>query len=316
MQLFNIDERMTDFLIGCGGWAYFQVPRLKPLDAYARAFNFVEVNSTFYEIPEIRTVRSWRQRVPPDFEFAVRCHKDVTHKHQLGPTEEAFQIMDTMIEICKALQSRFLVLQTPSELNFSQEKIRSIGDFFEGVDMKGVRYAWEIRRTTGEPIPPQIVALMSDHNIIHSVDISKETPAIESDTVYSRVFGKGEHNVYQFTDDELQEIDEKIVGSGSELTAVSFHNVRMYRDAARFKIYKETGMFSSVTGAEGQESLRKVLKEDAEFPATKTKLLKDQGWKVIDLTRNRRVHARMLLDELPDRQFGSIEEVMKSLPKV
>ena len=307
---------MTEFLIGCGGWAYFKVPGLKPLDAYARAFNFVEVNSTFYEIPELRTVRSWRQRVPPDFEFAVRCYRDVTHKHQLEPAEEAFQITDMMIEICEALQSRFLVLQTPSKLNFSQEKIRSMGDFFGSVDMKGVRPVWEIRRTTREPLPPGIVTLMNDHNIIHSVDVSKESLATQSGTIYTRVFGKGEHNVYQFTDDELQEIDEKIVGSGSETAAVSFHNVRMYKDAARFKIYKETGIFSSVTGAEGQESLRKVLKEDAEFPTTKTKLLKDQGWKVIDLTRNRRAHAHTLLDKLPNRQFGSIEEVTKSLPKV
>ncbi|MCW4027664.1 MAG: hypothetical protein NWE76_09310, partial [Candidatus Bathyarchaeota archaeon] len=100
------------------------------------------------------------------------------------------------------------------------------------------------------------------------------------------------------------------------LAAVSFHNVRMYKDAARFKIYKETGRFSSVTGAEGQESLRKVLREDAEFPTTKMRLLKDQGWKIIDLTKNKRAHAHTLLNKLPDRQFGSIKEIMESLPKI
>lgn len=307
---------MTEFLIGCGGWAYFKVPRLKPLDAYARAFNFVEVNSTFYEIPDLQTVRSWRKRVQPDFEFAVRCHKDVTHRYQLEPSEEAFDTFHAMMAISETLESGFLVLQTPSDLDFSHEKIRSIGDFFGSIDVKRVRLVWEVRRGMGEPIPPGIVTLMNDHDIIHSADLSRESPATESDTIYTRVFGKGEHNVYQFTDDELQEIDERITGRGSETAAVSFHNVRMYKDAARFKIYKETGRFSSVTGAEGQESLRKVLKEDAEFPTTKTKLLKDQGWKVIDLIGNRRAHARTLLDKLPDRQFGSIEEVTKSLPKV
>ncbi len=42
---------MTEVLIGAGGWAYFQVPGLRPLDAYAQAFNFVEVNATFYTYP-------------------------------------------------------------------------------------------------------------------------------------------------------------------------------------------------------------------------------------------------------------------------
>jgi uncharacterized protein YecE (DUF72 family) len=307
---------MTELAIGCGGWAYFRVLGLRPLDAYARAFNFVEINSTFYEIPSLQTVISWRKRAPPDFEFAVRCHQDVTHKHRLEPAEESFHIMDMIIKICQALQSRFLVFQTPSEMRFSPEKTKSIGDFFATVDMKGVKPAWEIRRVAGEPIPPEVISMMSDNNILHSVDLSRETPLVESDTVYTRIFGKGEHNVYQFTDDELQGIAEKIVGSRSESAAVSFHNVRMYKDAARFKIYKETGRFSSVTGAEGQESLRKVLREDAEFPTTKMKLLKDQGWKVIDLTKNRRAHARTLLRKLPDRQFGSIKEIMESLPKV
>ena len=307
---------MTEFLIGCGGWAYFKVPRLRPLDAYTRAFDFVEINSTFYEVPNPQTVRSWRQRAPSEFEFAVRCHKDVTHTYQLDPVEEAFQTWDTMIEICETLGSRFLVLQTPSDLNFSQKKISAIADFLGSVNSEGVRLAWEIRQPRGESVPPATVELMSNHGIIHSVDISIEVPAVESDTVYTRVFGKGEHNVYQFTDDELQAIDEKIVSTGSETAAVSFHNVRMYKDAARFKIYKETGLFSSVTGAEGQRSLRKVLMEDAEFPTTKTKLLKDQGWKVIDLTEDRRVHTSVLLDILPDKRFGNVEEVLSHTAEV
>jgi hypothetical protein len=62
---------LTDFLIGTGGWAYFKVPDIHPLKAYSRAFNFVEVNSTFYEIPKMERAKSWRRIVPPDFEFSV-----------------------------------------------------------------------------------------------------------------------------------------------------------------------------------------------------------------------------------------------------
>jgi len=253
---------MTEFLIGAGGWAYFQVPGLRPLEAYARAFNFVEVNSTFYEVPSLKVVRSWRRRVPQDFEFS-----------------------------------------------------ESVRNFLESVDAKTIRIVWEVRREKGEPIPSGLVALMQDYGIIHCVDLSREDPAVGSDTVYTRVFGKGEHNVYQFTDEELVEVDRKIMSKDRRTVVASFHNLRMYKDAARYKIYKQTTRFPPVTGAKGQQSLKEVLMEDAQFPATKHELIKDQGWKAIDLTEKTRVHASMLLNQLPDREFRTVDDVLNSLGK-
>jgi len=88
----------------------------------------------------------------------------------------------------------------------------------------------------------------------------------------------------------------------------------MYKDAARFKIFKETGKFPTVTGATGQQSLRKVLLEDAEFPATKQQLVRSQGWKVIDLTEESRIRALSVLEKLPDKRFSDIDEVLANLP--
>jgi len=306
---------MTEFLIGAGGWAYFQVPGLRPLEAYARAFNFVEVNSTFYEVPSLKAVRSWRRRVPQDFEFSVRCHKNVTHEHKLKPIKEAFKTFEIMTDICRSLRSRFLVLETPSSLDFNNERIESVRNFLESVDAKTIRIVWEVRREKGEPIPSGLVALMQDYGIIHCVDLSREDPAVGSDTVYTRVFGKGEHNVYQFTDEELVEVDRKIMSKDRRTVVASFHNLRMYKDAARYKIYKQTTRFPPVTRAKGQQSLKEVLMEDAQFPATKHELIKDQGWKVIDLTERTRVHASMLLNQLPDREFGTVDDVLNSLGK-
>jgi hypothetical protein len=39
-------EVLKEYLIGAGGWAYFQVPGVNSLAAYSKVFNFVEVNST------------------------------------------------------------------------------------------------------------------------------------------------------------------------------------------------------------------------------------------------------------------------------
>jgi uncharacterized protein YecE (DUF72 family) len=52
------------------------------LSSYATHFKAVEINTTFYGIPSIDTVRAWADATPPDFRFCVKMPRDVTH----GPT--------------------------------------------------------------------------------------------------------------------------------------------------------------------------------------------------------------------------------------
>ena len=53
------------------------------------------------------------------------------------------------------------------------------------MDLRGIRLVWEVRRKEGEPIPQDAIMLMQDFNMVHCVDFSKETPVVESDTVYT-----------------------------------------------------------------------------------------------------------------------------------
>jgi hypothetical protein len=154
---------------------------------------------------------------------------------------------------------------------------------------------------------------MRDFSIIHSVDLSREQPASGSDMVYTRLFGKGEHNIYQFTDEELVNIDQKIAKSEAKAVIASFHGVRMNTDALRFKQYKESGIFPSVTPFVGAESARSVLQEDAVFPSSKKELIKDQGWKIIDLTTDKRVHLSEMLATIPERIYESLDDVIQTL---
>jgi len=85
----------------------------------------------------------------------------------------------------------------------------------------------------------------------------------------------------------------------------------MYKDAARLKVFTEKGFFPKVTRSTGLESLREVLMEDAKFPASKEQLIKNQGWKVFDLTDERRVRAEQILQLLPDKVYRSLSEVME-----
>lgn len=307
---------MTVYFIGAGGWTYFQVPGVHPLVAYSKAFDFVEVNSTFYEMPSLKLVASWRRLVPPNFEFAVRCNKVLTHKHKFQPISEAFEILEKMLAICNTLKAQILHLQTPATFQPTKTNVELIRNFFSSTDLKGIRVALEIRGTE-RPLNPALVKTMQDYNMIHCVDLSKdEEPAFKSDILYSRLFGKGPNNIYQPTDDELRKMDRKASKRDHKTVAVSFHSVRMYKDAARFKIYKETGKFPMVTKSIGLGSLAEVLQEDAKFPSNKRELIRHQGWKLIDLTEDKRVHASHMLKKLPEKTYNSISEVVQSLEPV
>ena len=73
---------------GAQGWNYgawvgpFYPLGTRPSDflkVYSRAFDTVEVDSTFYAIPAASTVRGWAARVPADFVFALKMPQEITH---------------------------------------------------------------------------------------------------------------------------------------------------------------------------------------------------------------------------------------------
>jgi len=307
---------LTRYLVGAGGWAYFQVPSLHPLVAYSKAFDFVEVNSTFYEIPSLKQVESWRNLVPPNFEFTVRCNKALTHKYRFQPAPEAFEFLEKMLSICNTLKAHILHLQTPPTFRPTKTNVDLIRNFFSTANMKGIRIALEMRGNK-QPLNSYLTKVMQDYNMVHCIDLSKdEEPAYKSDILYSRLFGKGPHNIYQPTDEELREIDKKASEDVHRKVVMTFHFVKMYKDAARFKTYMKTGKFPAVTRSVGVRSLKEVLKEDAKFPSNKTELIQHQGWKLIDLTKDKKDHASYMLEKLPEKTYNSVNEVVQKLESV
>jgi uncharacterized protein YecE (DUF72 family) len=79
--------------IGCSGWNYkhwrngvFYPPRLPArrwLDFYARHFDTVELNNTFYRLPRREAVARWVEETPADFVFAVKMSRYITHIKRL-----------------------------------------------------------------------------------------------------------------------------------------------------------------------------------------------------------------------------------------
>lgn len=84
---------MTRYHLGTSGWSYegwranFYPKKLavsKRLEYYSSIFNSVEVNSTFYNIPRVGTVKNWHDKTPDEFSFAVKMFKGITHELHKG----------------------------------------------------------------------------------------------------------------------------------------------------------------------------------------------------------------------------------------
>jgi uncharacterized protein YecE (DUF72 family) len=83
----------AEYRIGCASWldatllsegAFYPRPSMTAearLRWYARFFDTVEVNATYYAIPAARTVENWVDRTPDDFDFSVKAHAMMTGHH-------------------------------------------------------------------------------------------------------------------------------------------------------------------------------------------------------------------------------------------
>jgi uncharacterized protein YecE (DUF72 family) len=83
--------------IGCSGWQYrhwrgnfypADLPAARWLEHYAREFDTVEINNTFYRLPEAETFAAWRRRAPAAFIYAVKASRFLTHMKKLKDPEE------------------------------------------------------------------------------------------------------------------------------------------------------------------------------------------------------------------------------------
>ena len=297
---------MARVLVGAGGWGYFS----GGLAAYARAFDFVEVNTTFYRRVSEATARRWRSSVPAGFTFSVKAHRDTTHRAGLRPTAAARAAFAQTARVARLLHAPFLILETPASRPLGPEDADGLREL-AAIAPDGVRLGLEARAHSSGALPPALARAMEDLGVLDVVDLSRSSPRVEADAVYTRVFGKGDFNAYQLDDGEMREIDR--AGRDSRTAAYAFHGVRMYKDAARFLTFRRTGIFPSATGSVGLDSLAEVLSPDARFPATRDDLLRDHGWKLVDLDAHRRARAETLLSRLSPATYADLREVLRDL---
>ncbi|HEX6159040.1 MAG TPA: DUF72 domain-containing protein [Thermoanaerobaculia bacterium] len=159
-------------LIGTQGWNYAAwVGPFYPLGTraaeflptYARAFRGVEVDSTFYALPDPRAVRAWRERTPPDFTFALKMPQEVTHELRLRNADDLVRdFLDRVRELGPKLGP--ILLQMGPD--FGPEELPAVEQFVPALP-RDLRFALEVRqsRWMRSDVRPRLLELLAHYGI-------------------------------------------------------------------------------------------------------------------------------------------------------
>jgi uncharacterized protein YecE (DUF72 family) len=146
--------------IGTQGWAYpdwigvFYPPGAKQehyLPFYARVFDTVELDTTFYHPPKPSIVRSWARYTPEDFRFAAKVPQRITHEARLTRMGEDLQAFAAALA---PLGPRLgpLLVQLPAEFTRDPGTIGLL-DRFLAAQPSDVRLAVEFRDSSWHAAP-------------------------------------------------------------------------------------------------------------------------------------------------------------------
>jgi uncharacterized protein YecE (DUF72 family) len=144
--------------IGTSGWAYkhwldrFYPDDLKPDDYlryYAHEFNTAEINYSFYKLPSEENYHNWFQEVGPDFIFAVKGSRYLTHMKKLKDSADPWQkICDTAGCLDKKLGP--ILMQFPERWKKNTERLKEFLEITKAANTgdnkaQGARIAFEFR---------------------------------------------------------------------------------------------------------------------------------------------------------------------------
>jgi uncharacterized protein YecE (DUF72 family) len=108
---------------GTSGWSYkewkgFFYPEKLPakdmLRYYSERFPTVEVNNTFYRMPNEATLLGWLSQVPEDFSFVLKASKRITHDKRLKEVEDSVQYLLRTSAALGARLGPFLIQLPPN----------------------------------------------------------------------------------------------------------------------------------------------------------------------------------------------------------
>ena len=217
--------------VGTSGWHYkhwlgdFYPEKFAPAKMfswYAREFHTVEINNSFYRLPEEKTFQSWRDLAPPGFIFAVKASRFITHIKRL---RDAADSIDLFLARAKSLGQTLgpILFQLPPRWMLNLERLRE----FLSILPPGHRYSVEFRDESWCAL--QVYDLLARSNVAYCIHDWREMPwpkQLTADFTYIRFHGSGSCYGGDYPDSQLRDWADRLRDMQRRLRAayVYFNN--------------------------------------------------------------------------------------------
>ncbi len=218
-------------------------------EAYVEMLSCVEVQHTFYQPPQIKTLEAWRSQVPDDFEFTLKAWQLITHEstsptyrrlkkslteqeaEEAGffrPTDIVQEALETTLACADALRAKTILFQCPAKFRQTDENIKNLRAFFKKAKRGERNFCWEPRGPWDDKV---IAKICRDLDLWHVVDPFVR-PTVTPERCYYRLHGIGGWR-YKYEEGELEELVSLL--PDDRLSYVFFNNNEMTDDAMRFE---------------------------------------------------------------------------------
>lgn len=125
------------FLDWKGSFYPDNLPKSGWLPYYSEHFSILEINRSYYGIPNEKSVSRWINETPTDFRFFVKLHKDTTHA-QCGKSIALLDLLDVLKPLRVKGKLSGLLAQFPASFHNTRENRQYVQELLpaiEGIDL-------------------------------------------------------------------------------------------------------------------------------------------------------------------------------------
>jgi uncharacterized protein YecE (DUF72 family) len=207
---------MAKVHVGTSGWNYpswpgvfypEKLPGRAWLAFYAREFSTVEVNYSFYRLPDPKAFARWVEQVPQDFTFSVKASRFISHIKRLQGVAKAWRAFVSRAMALKAQLGPVLVQLPP---HFPKDTAR-LDRFLKQAAPSVPRLVFEFRNDSW--LTEEVYDLLRRHNTALCVADSvryRRVDVITADFTYIRFHGRSKMFASHYTKAELAKEARKI----------------------------------------------------------------------------------------------------------
>jgi uncharacterized protein YecE (DUF72 family) len=167
--------------VGTSGYSYKEwkgnfypedLPAKEMLSYYSRRLPAVEINNTFYRLPQASMIENWRDQVPAEFRFSIKATQRITHIKRLKNCAEETKYL---IETASLLGERLgvILFQLPPNSKKDTERLK---DFLSCLPAT-IRAAFEFRHESW--FDDETFTLLRDKDCALVVSDTDEKPLTE-----------------------------------------------------------------------------------------------------------------------------------------